>query len=202
MKKIPLYNQRYFILGVFFLILQLFVIIENYNASKYDTFFWFCNHALLLFAIGFFTKNNDLIKGLINVGLLAQLVWSIDFLSRILFEIHVFNITNYIFESPSSLWTLLTITIHLFATTLSLYITRNIKPTNKTLLYSILYTIILYISTIIFTLPQNNINWSYEIGGVIGYSSPLYTLFWPFIVIIIIILPTQTIQCYIYKKTK
>lgn len=201
MKKTQLYNQRYHIVGGFFLLLQLFVIFGNYSATQYDTFFWFCNHALLLFAFGFFSKNTDLIKGLINVGFLAQLVWSIDFLGRIFFGVHLFNITNYIFENPNSLWTLLTIIIHLFATTLALYMTRTIKPTTKTLLYSIIYLITLYITTLLFTDPQNNINWIYEIGGFIGYSSSLYTLFWPFIVIIIVILPTQALQHYIYKKT-
>lgn len=195
-------KYNYIIIGLFFLTLQLLVILGSYDAKRYDTFFWFCNNALFFFALGFFTKNYSLIKGLINVGFLGQLVWTIDFLGKIIFDVFIFNVTNYIFNSPSNVWTLLTITIHMFATSLALYVTRNIKPTSKTLIYSVAYMMILYIGVIIYTLPSNNVNWVFKIGGEIAYSSSMYTLFWPVIVFLIVILPTQFIQNLVYKMSR
>lgn len=185
--------SKSFLLGVFFLILQILVIVRNQNSNP-EIFVWFCNHVLLILSIGCFTHNNHLLKGIINVGLIGQLVWSIDFLSKIIFGFHFFNVTNYVFTQPYTFSTALTILIHMFATTIALYHTRKIQPTKKTLLYSISYLLILYIVTLLFTSPQNNINWVFEIGGTIKYQSIFYTIAYPIITIFLVILPTQYLQ--------
>lgn len=185
---------------IFFLIMQIFILIGNINNEDYDVFFWFCNHIPMLFAISFYFNNHNMTKGLINIGFLAQLVWGLDFLSKLIFNTYIFNLTEYVFEK-NSLWILLPISIHLFSTNVALYLTRKEEPNQKTLEYSMIYVIILYIVTLIFTNPANNINWIYKIEANINYSNTLYTIFWPIITLVFIILPTQKIQELIYLKT-
>ena len=185
--------SKSFLLGVFFLLLQILVIVRNQHSDP-EIFIWFCNHALLLLAIGCFTHNNHLTKAIINVGLFGQLVWSIDFLSKIIFGVHFFNVTNYVFVQPYTFSTALTVLIHMFATTIALYHTRKFKPTRKTLIYSIVYLVVLYILTLTLTTPENNINWVFEIGGTIQYEHIIYTILYPLIAFIGVISPTHYLQ--------
>jgi len=77
-------DNKFILIGFFFLFLQFFVFWGNYMLDRYDVFFWFCNHTPLFFAFAFFLKKRNVIKGLINVGFLGQFAWTLDFLGKIL----------------------------------------------------------------------------------------------------------------------
>ena len=188
--------------GVFFLVMQFFVIIANYPFDNVNVFFWFCNHVPLLFAIAFFLKDVQVIKGIINVGFLGQLVWTIDFIVRLIFGINFLNITGYLFETDSIFQWILVVFIHVFSTFVAFYFTYDKKPYMKSLLVSILYLILLYFFTYGFTPEEENINWVYMIGFGLEITHPLYVLFWPFITFIVVVLPTHFIQLYAYKLSK
>lgn len=194
-------NNLYFLLGAFFLIMQFFIFFGNYRTDRYDVFFWFCNHTPLFFAIAFFLRKDDFIKGLINVGFLAQFVWTLDFLSRILLGVHIFNITEYIFEDPNGLWVLLPIGIHIFSTNLALYFTYKKKPKTYALFYSMIYVLFLYSTTLTFTVVQNNINWVFKPEGL-NMLIPYYTGLWPFIAFLLLVIPTHAIQYGLYQLSK
>jgi hypothetical protein len=162
-------------------------------------FFWFCNHTPLLFAFSFFLKKKDLIKGLINVGFLGQFVWTLDFLGKIFFNYHIFNMTNYVFENPNGLWVLIPIGIHIFGTNVALFFTYKKKPNIYSAFYSLIYILFLYFGTLTYTLPERNVNWVFKIGGTINYANPIYTNAWPIIVFFLIAIPTQGIQYLLYK---
>ncbi|MEC8339320.1 MAG: hypothetical protein VXZ40_01735 [Nanoarchaeota archaeon] len=165
-------------------------------------FFWFCNHTPLFFAFAFFLKKRDIIKGLINVGFLGQFAWTLDFLGKIFFDFHVFNMTAYVFSSEKGIWVLLPIGIHVFATNVALYFTRRKKPSTKTLFYSILYIIFLYGATLTYTDPLRNVNCVHAICGAVDLTFKNYTNFWPVLVFLVVVLPTQLLQFCIYKLSQ
>jgi hypothetical protein len=188
------------IAGIFFFLVQFFIILGNWNTDNYSVFVWFCNHTPVMFGLAFIFNKTQIVKGLINAGFLAQLVWTIDFLSKILFNTHIFNLTNYIFESPITIWILLTITIHMFTTNVALIITMKEKPQKISLFYSFIYIAFLYFLTLLTTIPEDNINWVFAIDSIVFYSHILYTIFWPITVFILVILPSHFIQYTLYKK--
>ena len=187
----------YKLAGFFFILLQVFVILGN--SIDYNVYFWYCNHISLFFAVAFFMKNNDMIKGLINVGFILQFLWAIDFIIALFFDVYIFNVTRYVFEDLSGIATLVPIFIHLLTTNVALYLTYDKKPTRKALIYSLIYMIFLYGITLLFALPSRNINCVYEICGLTSLTFPGYTLLWLAIVFLVIVLPTQGIQYLLYK---
>lgn len=206
LKKIKYFSKKrdnqFILLGFFFLILQVFVFLGNYNSERYDVFFWFCNHTPLFFSLAFFMKKYNIIKGIINVGFIGQFAWTLDFIGKLFFDFHIFKMTNYVFENPNGLWILVPIGIHIFSTNLALYFTRDKKPNIYTAFYSLIYILFLYAGTLTYTLAEKNVNWIFEIGGELNFSHPAYTPFWPILVFFILAIPTQGIQHLIYKWTK
>jgi hypothetical protein len=192
-------DNQFMLIGFFFLVLQFFVFLANYKADRYDVFFWFCNHTPLFFAFAFFLKKRNVIKGLINVGFLGQFAWTLDFLGKLFFDYHIFNMTNYVFENPNGLWVLVPIGIHVLATNIALVFTYKRKPNLLTAFYSLLYIIFLYAGTLTYTLPERNVNWVFKLGGTINYAHPLYTNAWPIIVFFLVAMPTQALQYFLYK---
>lgn len=195
-------KNRYLAIGIFFFILQFFVFLGNYHAENYDVFFWFCNHTPLFFAFAFILGKKDLIKGLINVGFLAQFAWTIDFLGFLIFKLYIFKVTDYIFETPNGLWVLVPIGIHVFATNLALISTYKKKPNLITLFYSLIYIIFLFAGTLTYTLDTNNVNCVIQLCGATNLTFNGYTNFWPIIVFFFIAVPTQGIQYLMYKLHK
>jgi hypothetical protein len=192
-------DNHYLFIGYFFLIMQFFVFLVNYQSERYDVFFWFCNHTPLFFAFGFFLKKRNVIKGLINVGFLGQFAWTLDFLGKIFFDIHIFKMTAYVFEGERGLWVLLPLGIHILSTNLALYITRKRRPEMLTLLYSSIYMLFLYGGTLTYTLVERNVNCVHLLCGATDATFSHYTILWPILVFCIVILPTQGIQYLVYK---
>jgi hypothetical protein len=198
-------DNHYLFIGYFFLVMQFFVFLGNYQAERYDVFFWFCNHTPLFFAFAFFLKKRNVIKGLINVGFLGQFAWTLDFLGRILFGEHIFKMTEYVFEGDRGLWILLPIGIHILSTNIALYVTRKRKPDIYTLLYSSIYILFLFAGTLTYTLIERNVNCIYLLCGATHLTFNYYTYLWPILVFLIVALPTQGIQYIVHKistKTK
>ena len=191
-------------LGIFFLFLQIVIIISNWGNSSYEVYIWFCNHTPLLFAIGMFLKEKDFLQGIINVGLLGQFVWVLDFLSQLLFNSHLFGVTRYLFENPFSFSTIISILIHILSTFIVLFYTYSHKPNTKGIIISIVYMIFLYLFSVLFTNPTYNINcvFTIEVCGISFVQVPLYTYLWPILTSILVILPTHGLQYLLYKITK
>ena len=187
-------------LAFFFLILQFFVLLGNLPSPRYDVFFWFCNHTPLIFAFAFAFLKINLIKGLICVGFLPQFIWTLDFLLRLFFDYNFFRITAYVFENSLGYWVLLPIGIHMFSTNLALLATYKFPTKNKVLTKAALYIALLYVTTIILTLPERNVNWLQGIGKegfLISFTG--YQLVWPFFVFFVLVLPTYFFQKYLYE---
>ncbi len=201
-KWVCIENNRYFLIGLFFLFLQLFVVWGNYTKERYDVFFWFCNHTPLIFAFAFFIRSNNLIKGLINVGFIIQFLWTIDFIFKLFFNLYIFDVTRYVFEDISGIAVLVPILIHIVSTNLALYFTYKKRPNMKGLFFSLIYIIFLYASTLLYTLEQENVNCVYLLCGANSLTFSSYTYFWPILLFFVIVVPTHGIQYLIYRHSR
>jgi len=199
MKKIKNKSRAYLCLGLIFVLLQLFVILRN--GFNYQNLIWFCNFAPILFAISFFIKKPHLIKALINIALIPDILFLIDFFSSSLFNFGIFGrVQPYLQEN--FLFIVATVILHLVAF-LALFATYKIKPKKETLLYSACLILFTYIITFLFSSQGSFYNYVY--GTRPGYVSIRYipymviTLLWPVLVFIFLVLPSQGIQYLIYK---
>jgi len=187
-------GRAYLYAGIIFIFLQLFVFLRN--ESNYSNLIWFCNFAPIFFAIAFFIKKSHLVKALINVALIPDILFLIDFFSSLLFNFGIFGkVQPYLQENFLFIST--TVILHLVAF-LALSVTYKIKPNKETLLYSAGVVLITYIITLLFSSQGSFYNYVY--GTRPGYISVKYipyiiiTLLWPALVFIFLVLPSQGIQ--------
>lgn len=193
-------KHKDFALGFFFLILQA-IIIFAIKDLDYSTLFWFCNHAPLFFSIGFFLKKYQLIKGIITVGILAQIIWIIDLLYYITTSNFLFNVTNYVADLQGfSL--IITIMVHVFSTLLALIFTFEEKIKKQSLTYTSVYGVLLYFSTLMFSSPEDNINCVFELCSFQSLELTHYTFIFPILAILVLIIPGYLIQKYLFKLIK
>lgn len=195
-------KKTFLVLGLSFLVLQLLIVLIKYDPLRYDLFFWFCNHSPLFFGIAFLLNKKDVIKALINAGFIGQFVWILDLLSKLVFDIYLFNLTQYVFETPDVSWVTITIISHVLATNIALYFTYKSEPKRIILLYSFIYLILLYIITLSFTPIDRNVNCVYEVCGLTGLTFPFYFIFWPIAAFIVMVLPVYGLQNLLYNFSK
>ncbi|MFT4326768.1 MAG: hypothetical protein ACMXYK_04660 [Candidatus Woesearchaeota archaeon] len=154
---------KYMLLGVFFLIVQIiFGFIFFRGPDTFNTILSVCHHIPLLFAIGFFLKKDQFIKGLIHIGLIGQVLWIIDYMSFIFTGSHIWGFTDYMQNITSIVYIIMILIVHFLSTFLALGFVYKIKPERKSIIYSVVYGMILYIIILLFTRPERNVNCVFE----------------------------------------
>ncbi len=191
----PYYKSKYFWAGVFFLIVQIIVVIRNYF-SNYLYFFWFCDFAPLLLAIAFFLEKEHLAKAVINFGLIFQISFIIHYIHSIIAG----TLGEELIFSPffNFIYLFATILFHL-STTFALFLTYKIKPSMKTVNYSILVVVVIYLISLVFTPISSNINLVHVPWNIIPFIIPYYIYLWPTLAILFLVLPIQSFQYFLYK---
>ena len=187
-------SKRAFLLGGIFLGVQILTLFRNYY-SDYFLFFWFCDFAPMLFAFAFFTDNKHFAKGIINVGLFAQMIYLSLFIYRLASGVTLYSIAP---ESTNLFYNVSSIILH-SSTFFAVLLTYRTKPTRKTLLYSLLILFGMYITTLLFTNPEYGINYVYNSRALLPFTIPYYVYLWIPITFAVVVLPTQLIQYWIYK---
>ena len=186
--------------------MQLVVLWFNFEASRYNVFYWFCNHTPLMFSLAFFYGKDRIIKAIINLGFLPQILWTVDFLMKIFFGFYTFGFTRYVFDDALGIYVLVPILIHMFSTNVAFIATIKKKVDLKILMYSVIYVVLLYGITLVYSAQEINVNCVYEMCGAENYTPVWYTSLWPLIVFVFVLLPTQGIQYFFYwwfaKKKK
>jgi len=186
----------------FFLLVQIIAIIRNL-LEGYNYYFWFCDFAPILFSIAFFIKNKNLVKGLINFGLIPQIIFLIDFVYLTSTGISPLGITFHLLKF-NSFAIFSTILVHL-TTFFALLFTFRIKPNKWTLFDSIIFMLAVYVIMLTLTSPEGDVNYVYSTGNLLSsfnFTIPHIVWLWPFLTFLIIILPTHGIQYLIYKFFK
>lgn len=199
--KLFYYKNRFYIAGVFFLILQILIISKYLFLLDFENMLWFCSHVPLILAIGFFTKNFDLIKGIISVGLIIQFIWILDFLGQLFFYGPLIGFTNYMFVQNSFISYITSIFEHLSGL-IALFLTYKILPSKKTLLYSFIYLFLIWIITIIFSNSTENYNLIQNIIIFNNFTFPGYIYLYVLIGFFLIVIPTYFFQLLLYRVFK
>jgi hypothetical protein len=192
-------ENQYIIIGYFFLIMQVLIILSNYYTGRMHVMFWFCSHTPLIFGLAFLLDKKDVIKGLINVGFLFQFAWTLDFLSKLIFNVYIFWVTDYLFNEPHGLYMLVPILVHILGANLALFMTYKEKPNLRALFYSLIYLVIIYWVSLAYTIPERNVNCVHLLCGIPQYTFPYYTNLWLLTALVLIVLPTHGIQYLLYR---
>lgn len=191
-------DKRYYF-ALFFLFLQVLAILRNLFYG-YNYFFWFCDFAPGLFAIAFLIGNKDIIKGIINFGLIPQIVFLSDFIYATNKGTSLFG-TRVDLLQFTSFSVLSTILVHL-TTIFALILTLRIKPNKKAIIFSLILMFAVYFIALIFTPSSGDINYVYSTGNLLNsfsFTVPNIVWIWPFFVFLFVILPTQAIQHALYR---
>jgi len=176
----------------------LVVIFARVMADLPALLFWFCNFVPLVLVVAFIWGDEQIIKGLINIGFFPQLLGTIFLLTAIFFRYDPFDFVaslSYNFLYPLSL-----LLVHLVPINLALFETYKIKPKVSSLVYSFITLLFLFFLTLFFTAPEYNINFIYGFNPLgIGMYNLWVTLFWPTITFIVLVIPTYMLQLWLYN---
>ena len=163
--------------AAFYLAMAVIVVIRDLVFYDIFNFFWFCDIGLVLFAIAFFNRNIQFIKGLINIGLVAQSIFLLSIVVYAGFKIQMNGLPVVLFHTS---WVniLVSIIIHLLSTNLALFLTYKEKNGASSLAYSLGVLLFLYVMSLLLTPPSYNINYVFS-SDFLGFNIPFYTFLWP-----------------------
>lgn len=193
-------SVKVFIVYLFFL--QFIIVWRNFEIHNYDVFFFVCDHVAILLAISFFFEKYDWVKALINVGFLGQLFWLFDLLSKLVFDVYLFGVTNYIFGGGSLFWGIVSSLVHLSTLIPALLLTMRYETKKSSFYYSILYLVIVYVLVLLFTNSQSDINCVYNACGISFLQFDYFTFFYLPIAVLLVLFPTYYFQKILYEKLK
>lgn len=180
---------------IFYLILlESSIIIRDILSHNYESFFYLCNHVSIFIIIFLILKQYNFLKALINVGIIIQIGWCLDFLTKLIFNFYIFNATEYVFENLISISSLLSILVHTTTLIPLFFLIRKKKTKKITIYYSILYLIFLYVLSLLFTEPIYDINCVFNACNL-NFLQPFYNLYYylPFSIILIVV-PSYYLQ--------
>ncbi|MAF34906.1 hypothetical protein CMO91_03605 [Candidatus Woesearchaeota archaeon] len=180
----------------FLIFVQALILVRNSVFNDWGAFYWFCDSAALVFAIAVYYKNTDAIKGVLNVGLVAQIIWLVDFASGLTGHF-VLGVTEYAFSYLNTPWILVPLLMHVATPAIMLWQTRKHKPNRKALAWSFGYLILLFVLALAAPVEENA-SCVREICGLETIRLPAYTLLWPVYSFIIMVLPAHLLQWLAY----
>lgn len=163
---------------LFFLILQGFIVtVLLESAQTVPWLVWYCNHVSLLYALAFWARERNIIKGIMSVGLVVQVAWIIDFFAHLL-GFNLFNLTNYMFEGAMSATKAVALLAHMAVPAVIFVWTYKIPQRLISLFYSGIYIAVLWVVTLSFTSPDQNVNCVFSPCSDL-MSSWNYVYLWP-----------------------
>jgi hypothetical protein len=147
--------------GAFYIIIA---IIAFYDSIKYfgvPSIFWFSYFAFLLIGIGILIRNSFLIVSQINIILIPNIIWAIDFFYRLFTSNSLWGITDFVFSGRFiSQIVMIQHIIIIPVAFVSLYFIKFKRKDFWKM--SLIQITILFILTRIFTEPANNVNCAFR----------------------------------------
>lgn len=145
------------ILGWVFLAMGITSVVWHVGFLKWQYAVWFCNHSMLITGTAVLLRNRFWLTAMLNWSVVPITIWVVDFIGKVLFNTHIFNVTNYMFEGPS--WGHIISMQHLFAVPLMLYALILMgKPNKWAWLGTLLQSAILFVLSYFYITPDYNIN--------------------------------------------
>jgi hypothetical protein len=197
MKKV----QKIRFLGWFFLVLGIVSVFWHVLIQDWRYAVWFCNHAMIVVGLAVLNKNKFWLTAMLNWAVIPVSLWMIDFLSKLLFGMYLFRITEYMFVE--GWWRHLLGFQHLFTVPLMLYTLYLLgKPVKNAWLGTTLHGSILWIIAYFFITPDYNVNCAHEtcVPAIIpGFAA--YPYVWPFIAIVMFIV-TNWFLVWVFRRVR
>lgn len=163
----------------FFILIQALVITEYiFSPKKGLDIFWFCNHVSIIYAYALYAHRPQMSIGIMQVGIFIQILWLIGFMSHIT-GIGTMSTAEYMFEGSFDYTKIVTLIVHILLPTSIIWLVRKEQPKLVSLVYSAFYCCFLYLSALLFTSREENINCVFNpcTGFVPKWG---YTALWPF----------------------
>lgn len=188
-------SWRYLAVALFFFLLQGLIGYTYLRAGQPSYFLWFCNHTPLLIGLAILFRKVVFVKALLNVGFFLQLFWAIDFFGMLLFQTSFFHVTDYMFVGITTFSFISSLLAHVLSPLIGLGVSVSQPQKQKTLVYSAVYLVLLYLVTLVFATSGSNYNLLFYVTLPLGdVSFPGYTLLWPFLAFVLVVLPTHFFQ--------
>jgi hypothetical protein len=178
-------------------ILEIIVVIKNVSVNDFSLFFWFCDFAPAFFALAFFMKNNQMIKGLINIGFITQVAALIGGSIFLLTGLDLFGFGN-ILNNMKIFQVGVFLFVHAYSTSLALFSTYKTEIKPLSLIYSLAFLSFMFISSTLFTPFASNINYVFYLPTLSNFI-PFYSYLWIILTFCLIVLPTYLLQRWLYK---
>ena len=190
------------LIGIFFIVISIIGIIINIVTKTPYNLVWFCNHTTLILGLAFLFRSSFWITAEINIGFFPQLLWSIDFLSKLIFNRFVFGFTDYMFSPHYHKALYILSWNHIFMLPIALiglYLLD--KPPKDAWKGSLIHGIILIPLSYIFAYGTN-LNCLHESCLFFIPSNIFYKTLWLPLIMVIFIILMNYILCLVYKKIK
>jgi hypothetical protein len=171
-------------MGLFFVTAQLFI----FSALLFDSstrlfLVWSCNNFCIVLAVACYRKDMQMLMGISYLGLIAQIVWVLDFGSYILgFDLS--GVTNYLSIEGFTYANNVSIAVHVLIPFIILFFSYKVKPVPRSLLFAFPYILFLYLSTILLTPAVEDINCVFYACGNAVYV-PYNIYLWPMYALIV-----------------
>ena len=166
---------------------------------------WFCNHQSVVYALAIWKRNPRWITAELNLGIIPQLLWGIDYLGYVLTGKFIWGITQYMFVENYAASTYYISLQHFVLAPMALYALYKIgKPTMKDWKLTALHIFIMIALTFAFTTADYNVNCAYKNACVpyLPENVPFWPIVWTAIVMFVIVLPTNWALYVLYKKVQ
>jgi hypothetical protein len=173
-------------LGILFLTAGIIRFIILILTANWRHFFWLSNHIMLLLGIGVLMRNKVLVTAELCIALVPETLWTLDFLSKILFGKYLFGVTKYVFEQGLNFLTVSTMQ-HLLIVPLGIIALWFLGVSSKAWKYSFIHASLLWLAGFLIG-KEYNLNCVFK--NCITYFENLqnYMIAWSVIVLIMIIL--------------
>ncbi len=182
--QLQIYRKQILTPTIIFLFVQGLIISAFVtNPVLWPNIFWFCNHISLVYAYAWYRENPELMMGVTCVGLIVQLLWLVDFITR-LFGIHILHVVDYMFEGSFDYNKLVSLFLHAILPTYALYLISKKHVTKKAIVYSVLYSTALYVLTVLFSPNSKNMNCVFRPCAAL-IPEWHYTLLWPVYMLVV-----------------
>lgn len=154
-----LYSERWYLLiGIFYLCLGIFILWRNifYSISDYSVF-WFSNIAPFILAFAFLARKNDIVKGVLNITFFPHILFLYGAFMMFFWEIDVFGVgLSLKYLSIGFIATSIFSHVSLIA---AFFLNFKVRPTYKSLIYSLIFLIFMYFVAISYTPIEENVNY-------------------------------------------
>ena len=126
-------DRLYILVGVFFVFLQIVAIVRNLFLD-FVYFFWFCDFIPIILVAAFFLRSEQIVKGIVSIGLFPQLIYLFSFIVKLFFGVSFLDETDLLFGH--NVFIIFSSVVLHSASVIAFGFVYRIRPKAKSLFYS------------------------------------------------------------------